>query len=1344
MSSSLRRNRFPARLLLLALTVIALPQPATAQVSCLFGADKTPAEPPPANLWNGLKPAYTLLTTNCGSVFGSPSCESQDNTWFDTGTSPWFGTPYWESIDVKNGYAFLATNLGFQIWDVNGNFAEDPDRLIYADIRVFAPINTSVGHDWFQVRDVDASADGNLAAVTGGHSTGMLIIDTTNKAMPKVLYQDPSNAGPGIPHGFNGGREVHVQTIGGRVYGFVTGESNTSVHVNGLWSYDLTRAKELSLPGGCVDYQPTNPNAACTGVFKQRISTRKTGHVDGAGDDVNGHFVVASGSEFNINQNWGFEIWDVSNPASAELALTGHSGLRVDGVALWKEGTKFFLAVSNRGANGAGPHKGQIYDVTCIKTGTCGSLSSMLIYDFPLAEFGIDPQIVGTVQDSVDGSGNPWVYFGRRISPAALGLQTEWLFDVAGISASNPPTEITGGDPRNGNQGQPTMTVGSPPITVGYWSYMYGCYPSGSNFYRPIGAEVYGNRVYRAGYSLFDVHRFQNVSPTIQTSGPSTGYTGQSIQFSATAANCSPIAGGWSWTPSGGGQVVGGGTSANATIQWGTTGAKTVTATNSGCPGATSVAAAIQILDPAPAITSVSVSPTSGSVCTPFTFTANNVTGLPPLTTDWTIEQGGNPVPGEGGSGNPFVWNTEGVAPGSYRGRATVSGPGGSATALSPLVTLTALAPLPSTGFAIAHQAPVLGSVQFSSPGAAGATEWRWDFDGTPSGPVTFDLETTDPLAGPSPVWTYSTIGTKNVWLEVRNCTQSAWVRSELEEVEILEVAQLVIHQFRVNCGFIVCSFNTGQPVSFTQLVEGDPDTYEYDWQGDGTFEQSSPTPITTHTYSSTGLFRPKLRIRRGADVVAADSENQVQIGGGGPPPTPTVSITGPTARDVGEEGNYAASAFNCTPNANGWTWNTAGGIGSSTTNQITLSWTSTGNKVITATNSGCGTASDSHTVNVTTDTGGNPNNLAAEFTVVPGSPEAGEEVEFDASNSAGDPTGWVWDFGDGEGASGEVVTHTFDQAGTYTVGLTISKTAPGCGSFGQNVCTDTATAEVTVGNGGGGGGDCVADDDTLCLMDGRFQVRVRFLHPQDGIQDAQVYEEFAADRTGMFWFFRPDNVELITKSLDGTNGDIFPDPAYWFFYGGLSNVEYWITVTDTGVSPPKTVEYHNLPGVICGLADTAAFPTEDLPEPIQGGAAGPGITDGGIFENSGPGVIAAGGASGTCVPAPGRLCLLEGRYAVEVDWHDQRSGDTGFGQAIPGTDRTGYFWFFRDDNIELVTKMLDPGPPFAHVWVLWGALSDVEYTIKVTDTVTEASKEYHNAPGSFCGGADTTAFDAD
>ena len=83
-------------------------------------------------------------------------------------------------------------------------------------------------------------------------------------------------------------------------------------------------------------------------------------------------------------------------------------------------------------------------------------------------------------------------------------------------------------------------------------------------------------------------------SPTITVTGPPTGYTGVPITFSATATNCTPTAGGWSWTLTGtGGQVVGGGTTASASIEWSQVGAKTVSASNTGCPGATNVAAAI-------------------------------------------------------------------------------------------------------------------------------------------------------------------------------------------------------------------------------------------------------------------------------------------------------------------------------------------------------------------------------------------------------------------------------------------------------------------------------------------------------------------------------------------------------------------------------------------------------------------------------------------------------------------------------------------------------------------------------------------------------------------------------
>lgn len=43
-----------------------------------------------------------------------------------------------------------------------------------------------------------------------------------------------------------------------------------------------------------------------------------------------------------------------------------------------------------------------------------------------------------------------------------------------------------------------------------------------------------------------------------------------------------------------------------------------------------------------------------------------------------------------------------------------------------------------------------------------------------------------------------------------------------------------------------------------------------------------------------------------------------------------------------------------------------------------------------------------------------------------------------------------------------------------------------------------------------------------------------------------------------------------------------------WVFYGSLSDVEYFLTVTDTQTSDSKT--YHNPPGEVCGRADVTAF----------------------------------------------------------------------------------------------------------------------------------------------------------
>ena len=98
----------------------------------------------------------------------------------------------------------------------------------------------------------------------------------------------------------------------------------------------------------------------------------------------------------------------------------------------------------------------------------------------------------------------------------------------------------------------------------------------------------------------------------------------------------------------------------------------------------------------------------------------------------------------------------------------------------------------------------------------------------------------------------------------------------------------------------------------------------------------------------------------------------------------------------------------------------------------------------------------------------------------------------------------------------------------------------------------------------------------------------------------------------------------------------------------------------------------------------------------------------------------------------------LTGRFRAEVDWRNQFNGTSGRGGAIRSSDVTGLVYFTDSTNIELVVKMLDFGGP---VKLFYGALSDLEYTLRVTDTSTGETNTYFNPAGRYCGGIDDDAF---
>ncbi len=112
----------------------------------------------------------------------------------------------------------------------------------------------------------------------------------------------------------------------------------------------------------------------------------------------------------------------------------------------------------------------------------------------------------------------------------------------------------------------------------------------------------------------------------------------------------------------------------------------------------------------------------------------------------------------------------------------------------------------------------------------------------------------------------------------------------------------------------------------------------------------------------------------------------------------------------------------------------------------------------------------------------------------------------------------------------------------------------------------------------------------------------------------------------------------------------------------------------------------------------------------------------------------------GPCEAGPGTLCLAENRFEVEIEW--QAGDESGMGQVQPlaGGD-TGTVWFFDPENIEMVVKVLDGRCSNGAFWVFYGALSDVQFNLKVTDTETCKQAFYDNPQGKIASAGDTVAF---
>ncbi len=254
-----------------------------------------------------------------------------------------------------------------------------------------------------------------------------------------------------------------------------------------------------------------------------------------------------------------------------------------------------------------------------------------------------------------------------------------------------------------------------------------------------------------------------------------------------------------------------------------------------------------------------------------------------------------------------------------------------------------------------------------------------------------------------------------------------------------------------------------------------------------------------------------------------------------------------------------------------------------------------------------------------------------------------------------------------------------------------------------------------------GAGASAPTDDTQLHVNNNRYKVTLSARDQRTG----KTGTGKANLQTNVFGYFSiPDltgdaaNPEVFVKVL-GPVGD-----SPWVFFGGLTDVEYTLTVTDGSTGQVRS--YHKDPGTPKGGYDT-------------GGGQGPAgdcplnqITE---FTTT----------PFRCSATDSTLCLLSNRFAVTLAARDQRSGNRANGVTLAKNDLFGFFRLPEltgdPTNVEVFVKMLDGRSLGGKYWVFFGGLTDFEYTLLVRDTVTGKNRMYVKPAGSACGGFDTSAF---
>ncbi len=122
-----------------------------------------------------------------------------------------------------------------------------------------------------------------------------------------------------------------------------------------------------------------------------------------------------------------------------------------------------------------------------------------------------------------------------------------------------------------------------------------------------------------------------------------------------------------------------------------------------------------------------------------------------------------------------------------------------------------------------------------------------------------------------------------------------------------------------------------------------------------------------------------------------------------------------------------------------------------------------------------------------------------------------------------------------------------------------------------------------------------------------------------------------------------------------------------------------------------------------------------------------------------------------TCTASDTTVCLLDGRFRVSIAFINQFANPPAPGnfkgaKLVAGSQNpdVATFGISSAQAIEVVVRIQDTRPFGLNRFdVYYGGLTDLEYTVSITDVQKGTTKTYRNAPGTVGGGVDRTSFTA-